>query len=282
VVHPPPVGATAGAPTAVGAPPAPFELLAFRRLGSGPDLLLIAGEHSTITSWDPKFVVDLASRYRVTVFDPPGVGYSGPGLTAPSLATYADAAAGLANALGLVTPIVVGWGLGGGVALSALERHRGLFSGAILCNSTLGAPGERVRHAAAAVLGSSTVTPVELSRLYFPPSAESARIGWLDRLSEVSPDSIVSGAVRDEAVVEQRAEADRSLAAGLGTVTVPVLVISSSVDAVAPPAAGHVIANALPRATYVSIRGGGYACFSVAEGEVARAIDSLVSVSLGN
>jgi pimeloyl-ACP methyl ester carboxylesterase len=132
------------------------------------------------------------------------------------------------------------------------------------------------------VLGSSTVTPVELSRLYFPPSAESARIGWLDRLSEVSPDSIVSGAVRDEAVVEQRAEADRSLAAGLGTVTVPVLVISSSVDAVAPPAAGRVIANALPRATYVSIRGGGYACFSVAEGEVARAIDSLVSVSLGN
>jgi pimeloyl-ACP methyl ester carboxylesterase len=281
-VVPPAVGATAAATAAVGATPPPFETIAFRRFGAGPDLLLIAGEHATITSWDPKFVLDLASRFRVTLFDPPGVGYSGPGLTSPSVASYADAAAGLANALGLVTPVVVGWGLGGGVALSALERHRGLFSGAVLLNSTLGAPGEKVEPAAAAVLGSSLVTPVLLSRLYFPPSAEAARLAWLDRISDVSPDSIVTGAVRAEVTVERRGEQDTSLVAGEKDVTVPVLVLSSSTDAVAPPGAGKVIADALPQATYASIHGGGYASFSIAESEVVSAIGSLVSAALGN
>jgi len=76
-----------------------------------------------MTAWDPKFLTDLAQNYRVTLFDPPGTGYSGAGLATSSIASYADAVAGLANALGLVTPIAVGWGLGGGVALALVERH---------------------------------------------------------------------------------------------------------------------------------------------------------------
>jgi len=258
-------------------PGAPTEAIAFRRFGSGHDLLLVAGEHSTITSWDPRFLSDLAGQFRVTVFDPPGVGYSGPGLATASIESFADAAAGLSNALGLVTPVALGWGLGGGVALSIAERHPGLVSGLVLINSTVGAPNARVAPSAAAILGSSDVTPTILSRLYFPPSAEAARLGWLARTSADPPDSLVTTAVAEEAAVQARAPADRSLIAGLGGITAPVLVMAASGNPVSPSNDGRLIANELPDATSVLIPNGGYACFSIAEPEVVRSISSFVS-----
>jgi pimeloyl-ACP methyl ester carboxylesterase len=276
LVEPPPLGAIVAAAVAPGAAPAPGERVAFRRFGSGPDLLLIAGEHSTITSWDPQFLTTLAQHFRVTVFDPPGIGYSGPGLAAPSVRSFADAAAGLSNALGLINPVAVGWGLGGGVALSLAERHPGLLAGLVLINSTVGAPHEKITAAAAAILGSAAVTPTMISRLYFPPSDEADRLGWLARISDLSPDSIVSSAVAEEATVEKRAESDSSLVAGLSTLTLPTLVIASSVDAVSSPRAGRSIARAIQHASYDSIPGCGYACFSVDTAAVVGAIKGLV------
>ncbi len=280
VVVPPPVGAVAATPPAPGAPPLPSERIAFRRFGSGPDLLLISGEHSTTSTWDPKFLLDLSAHYRVTIFDFPGVGYSAPPIAPPSVRSYADAAAGLADALGLIRPIVVGWGLGGGVALALAERHPGLLSGVVLINSTVGAPGARITDGAAAILGSSAVTPTVLSQLYFPPADEAARLGWLERTEEISPDTIVATSVAEEALVERRAEGDASLVRDLSSVSLPVLVLAATDDAVSEATMGRVIANEIPHASYVLIPHGGYATFSVDEPGVLDAIASFVTATL--
>jgi pimeloyl-ACP methyl ester carboxylesterase len=279
-VTPPQLGALAAASTASGVPLPPSEKIAFRRFGAGPDLLLIAGEHSTITSWDPEFLSNLAGHFRVTVFDPPGIGYSGPGLATASIRSFADAAAGLSNALGLITPIVIGWGLGGGVALSIAERHPGLVSGLVLINSTVGAPNEVVSASAAAILRSPDVTPTILSHLYFPPSAEAARLAWLATTSGVPADSLVASAVAEEGAVQARATADLPLISGLGAITPPVLVMSASANPLTSPGYGRTIANELAHATYVLIPNGGYACFSVAGPEVINSISSFVSSTL--
>jgi pimeloyl-ACP methyl ester carboxylesterase len=130
------------------------------------------------------------------------------------------------------------------------------------------------------VLASTEITPTVLSRLYFPASAEAERLGWLERISEVSPDTLVAAAVGEEAEVELRAESDRSLVSGLKSLEAPVLVVASSDDAVSPATEGRVIANELPHATYVSIPGGGYASYSVSETKVLAAISSFVSATL--
>ena len=113
-------------------------LVAYRQFGSGPDLLLISGEHSTMTSWDPKFLLDLAAHFTVTEFDFPDVGYSAPDRRYTSVAALADDAAGLIWALGLGRPTVLGWGLGGEVALSLVERHPGLIWRLVLADATPG------------------------------------------------------------------------------------------------------------------------------------------------
>ena len=73
--------------------------------------------------WDPALLSDLSSHYTVTMFDLPGAGYSGPTPSPLSLPWLADMTAGLVLTLGLSDPIVLGWGLGGEIALSLAERH---------------------------------------------------------------------------------------------------------------------------------------------------------------
>ncbi|MGP8066109.1 MAG: alpha/beta fold hydrolase, partial [Acidimicrobiales bacterium] len=96
-----------------GTMPARSLRVAYRQFGSGPDLLLITGEHGSLTSWDPQVLVALGTYYRVTVFDLPGVGYSEPSRGAETVPRLADLTAGLIWSLGLSQPTVVGWGLGG-------------------------------------------------------------------------------------------------------------------------------------------------------------------------
>ena len=54
----------------------PSTLVAYRQFGSGPNLLVVMGQHGTMTWWDPQLLSQLASQFTVTIFDLPGVGYS--------------------------------------------------------------------------------------------------------------------------------------------------------------------------------------------------------------
>ena len=61
--------------------------IAYRQFGSGPNLLLVMGQRGTMTWWDPQFLSALSSKYSVTIFDLPGVGYSQPAPAPPTLST---------------------------------------------------------------------------------------------------------------------------------------------------------------------------------------------------
>ncbi len=69
---------TAPLPTPGTASYPSIDRIAFRHFGSGPDLLLITGEDASMASWPAPFLAALAQHYRVTIFDLPGTGYSGP------------------------------------------------------------------------------------------------------------------------------------------------------------------------------------------------------------
>lgn len=90
--------------------------------GHGQDLLLIHGLPGSLEDWDP-VIEDLASRYRVTVYDRPGHGYSELRRSSANLQGNVDIALGLIEALGLQNVIVAGHSYGGMMAASmASER----------------------------------------------------------------------------------------------------------------------------------------------------------------
>lgn len=276
-VVPVPDGASLPPPpasTTVGPPPGAVQV-AFRTFGSGPDLLLVEGEHATLTSWDPRLLVDLAQHYTVTVFDYPGTGYSGPDPAATTVEAVADVVAGLSSSLGLVSPVVLGWGLGGQVALALAERHPGLASRLVLVDSAPGGPGAtRPSPAVASAMASSTETDLELASLMFPPAATASIDGFLGRVAAVPGDDLVAAAVHDEAVVQASAWADAALGGGLRSLAIPVFVVVGSLDEVFPPANDLALLEQVRGARDLLLPGAGYASLFQDEPQFVAALEA--------
>ncbi len=89
--------------------------------GSGPAVIFVHGNSSSARTWRPLLDGPFGRRFRCLALDLPGHGRSG-WATDPeiySLPGYAAVLAGLASALGAADAVVVGWSLGGHIALEA-------------------------------------------------------------------------------------------------------------------------------------------------------------------
>jgi len=99
--------------------------------GSGPDLVLLHGASGNVRDWTFDFADRVSDRYRVIMFDRPGLGWTGrlPGMAGPWNArseTPMEQAALLQKAgeiVGIETPIVVGHSFGGAVAMAWALRQ---------------------------------------------------------------------------------------------------------------------------------------------------------------
>lgn len=131
--------------------------LHFVQEGKGPDLVLLHGAGGNLREFTFDMLPRLTDRYRVTVFDRPGLGYSdraGAG-DVPRLATQGDSPMEQAamlregcGALGVETPIILGHSYGGVVcyawAISALDDAHKANPAALvsLAGVTMPWPGE--------------------------------------------------------------------------------------------------------------------------------------------
>jgi pimeloyl-ACP methyl ester carboxylesterase len=251
------------APTTPGAV-LPSIQIGYRQFGSGPSLLLVMGQRGTMTWWDPQFLAALAAHYAVTIFDLPGVGYSQSTSARPTLSTYADETAGLIVALGLAkTPLrVLGWGLGGDVALEAAILHPGLIAALTLVDSpALGAGYVRAPASVTAAFASTTETTVGLSSLLFPADQGVARADWLQQIGQVAPDDEVAAAVSEQAELVAGLGATPGAARGLGALKIPVQVVFGAADEVVPTANSRALARELARSKLYALADAGYASF---------------------
>ncbi|MDK3020349.1 alpha/beta fold hydrolase [Pseudodonghicola flavimaris] len=93
-------------------------------MGQGPDLVLIHGSNGSTRDMSFALAPLLAQRYRVILFDRPGLGYSDPlHRRGASIAEQADVLVQAAAELGARRPIVAGQSYGGAVALAWAVHH---------------------------------------------------------------------------------------------------------------------------------------------------------------
>ena len=251
--------------------------IAYQSFGSGPDLLLITGQDGTLSWWEPALLSALSSHYTVTVFDLPGAGYSGASTRPLSLPWLADMTAGLVLTLGLSDPIVLGWGLGGEIALSLANRHPGIVSSLVLVDTSVGgagAPGPAPQ--VVRLLATPGATPLALSGLLFPPTTAGLqeRVLWQNDLFAGTTDWLTATTIRAQAALQAAIWKRSTLAQGLSQVTIPVLVVSGADDVVFPPAGANLLAVELPHATSVTFAGAGYGAVMQDEPAFVAAVEN--------
>jgi pimeloyl-ACP methyl ester carboxylesterase len=250
--------------------------IAYRSFGSGPDLLLVSGQDGTVTWWGQTLLSDLSGHYRVTVFDLPGAGYSASATAHLSLAWLADMTAGFALTVGLTDPVIVGWGLGGQIALSLVERHPGFASALVLVDTAAGGAGSLKPSASVVrLLGQPAATPVALSSLLFPPTTAGLqeRLTWPTTLFSGPPDWMTVASIEAQAELQATVWRTSALRTGLSGVSVPVLVASGADDIVFPSENASRLAAELPHATEVSFPGAGYGAIVQDEPEFVAAVE---------
>lgn len=93
--------------------------------GKGAAILLIHGRSFDAQTFKHQFNSPLGDDYRVVAFDLPGHGDSSPAINPEetySAPGYARIIVELVDRLDLSSPVVVGWSLGGGIALEAADQ----------------------------------------------------------------------------------------------------------------------------------------------------------------
>src|SRR5882724_11113331 len=122
------------------------ERYAYRRFGNGSPLPLLFLQHftGTLDNWDPAVTDPLASRREVILFDNAGVGRS-TGDVPGTIAGMTGHAMAFLDELGIKTCDVVGYSLGGMVALQMVQDRPSIFRRMILVG-TAPRGGEDIMH----------------------------------------------------------------------------------------------------------------------------------------
>jgi len=232
--------------------------LAYRMDGAGEalPLLLAPRFRGTMDDWDPEFIGKLGARRPVIRFDSAGIGVSD-GETPDNVADMARIALAFVDALGLADFDLLGWSMGGFVALNLAIDNPTRVRRLVIAGSSPGAitggppPSPRVAQVAAKEVNDKE----DLAFLFFAatPSSRAAGLASLARIEAAS----ATPAMRKEAVMGH-AKAIGAWSAGqgaarprLGKLTMPTLVAGGAADVLMPAYASFVLSQEAPNAKLI-------------------------------
>jgi pimeloyl-ACP methyl ester carboxylesterase len=168
---------------------------AYRRFGSGPGLPLFFLQHftGTLDNWDPAVTDPLASGREVILFDNAGVGRS-TGDVPDTIAGMAEHPMAFLDGLGIETCDVVGFSLGGMIALQMVQDRPSIFRRMVLVG-TAPRGGEDIMHLEKPSLAKPLQDPTNkgydvLKKIFFTSSAASqaAAEAFVRRLAQRQDD----------------------------------------------------------------------------------------------
>jgi pimeloyl-ACP methyl ester carboxylesterase len=264
---------------------------AYRAFGSGPALPLLFLQHftGTLDNWDPAVTDPLASGREVILFDNAGVGRSS-GEVPTTVAAMARHAMAFLDGLNMKTCDVVGYSLGGMVALHMVQERPSIFRRMILVG-TGPRGGEDIMHLEKPSLAKHLQDPANrgydvLRRIFFTPSPASQAAGaaFIRRLSERKEDL---DAVPGPKVASAQIAAFREWEAFTGerfadlkTIPHPTLVVNGVRDEMIPVFNSYRLSENLPNAVLLTYPDAGHgSLFQYPESFTKHAAAFLASVS---
>ncbi len=234
--------------------------IAYRAIGpqGSVPLLLLNRFRGTMDDWDPALIDNLARERQVLMFDQPGFARSS-GDPPNSLPAFAASAARFASALGHRQVDVLGYSMGGTVALQFALDHPGLLRRLIVAGSGPGhvpdvPPGPPASDRVWPVATKPVNDDADFLFLFFEdtPSSQAAGRAYRDRLRKRSDAfaRVVEPAAWQAQLRSAKSvgTAATSLLPKLGVITHPTLVANGREDIMVATYASFAMARAMPRA----------------------------------
>jgi pimeloyl-ACP methyl ester carboxylesterase len=252
--------------------------VAYRVLGSGPSLVLIMGYAGTMEVWDPRFIDDLATRFRVVIFDNAGVGRTQtlpPPLTIDAMANQTSA---LIDSLHLGRPDVVGWSTGSMIAQALAVLHPSEVRRLVLCASYPGT-GTVARPSQTAIDALTNGNQPQLQADLFPRDrslAYSAYVADASAYPAASPASSSTVAAQARAITEWWDGTDPA-GTHTATILIPTLITDGTVDRLDPQSNSRTLNKLIPRSRLVLYPDAGHAFLFQDATPVAFAIDAFLT-----
>ncbi len=223
--------------------------IAYRRIGSGPPLLVLNGFAATIADWDPSFLDRLASSNNLILLDNRGIGGSIDDGKPFDIQKLADDAAHVIEGLGVDRLSVLGWSMGGFIAQALTLDEPGRFDKLVLLSTDPGGTGADLAATATwSQLVDLSGTPHEQARrllfLLFPSAtAESFYQQFGDIVAAAR--ARLSPVTVNRQVIAMDAWHRDGVAGRLRELNIPVLIGTGSEDIVIPASNALKMANAI-------------------------------------
>ena len=254
--------------------------ISYKILGQGDPIVLIMGYGSTMDTWDPVFLDNLSSKYKVIIFDNRGMGST----TAPSgnfsISQFANDTAGLMTALGIEKAHILGWSMGSFVAQELAIRYPEKVDKLILYAGDCGGkeavmPSPQVLKDLTNTSGSPEERGMRLFNLLFPDewlSRQPAFYKWFPLPKETSlPENIQRQA---QACATWPGSSDR-----LGSIKSPALVVTGTQDVIAPPENAFILAQRINASWLVQFEGAGHGLMYQYPNRLAKIVTDFIELS---
>lgn len=226
--------------------------------GFGPALLLVHGFPLDHSMWRHQ-MRQFGGKYHVIAPDLRGFGASDVPTETVSMEDYADDLASLLDALRIDKAVLCGLSMGGYIGLQFVQRYPERLAGLILCDTRAvpdTAEAAKNREATAAKVleeGTAELAKSMLEKLFAPGTLANGSddVASIRSVMENAKPEGVAAALRGMAV---RPDSREILAA----IETPTLVIVGEHDALSPADEMKTIADAIPNAEYVLVKGAGH------------------------
>lgn len=265
----------------------------YKIFGSGPDLVIIHGASGNLNEFTMGFAQKLAERYRVILFDRPGLGWTGrlPSKTGAWNSTeetphdQADLLARAADQIGVRNPIVMGHSFGGIVSIAwGLARVDETAALVLVASVAEPWPGDLgpTYTIGGSTLGGALLIP--LATAYLPETYVEQSIGSVFA-PQPAPDGYakhlgVGLSLRRESIRanSQQVNALRphvvEMKKKYSTLTMPIELVHGTADTTVPADIhAKVFVNNVPNANLTLLPGQGHMPQQTAQDDIFAAID---------
>jgi pimeloyl-ACP methyl ester carboxylesterase len=251
--------------------------MAYKIFGNGSPILLINGYSAPLDFWDPTLLEKLASNHTVITFDNRGIGNTTSGDKQFSIPQFAEDTSGLMEALKIDKADIMGWSMGGmiaqEVALSNPEKVDKLIIYASICGGNQSvAPSPEVLKIFSNQSGSMTERLQSFLPLLFPEEWREKNpnlIQDLPKSAEISPITTLN--LQTEAITKWGGTCNR-----LSSIPQPTMVLVGTDDVLTVPANSILIAEKIPAAWLVQIKGGGHAMMMQYPDKFSNIVDTFL------